>query len=474
MKLSPICLAVVWLFQFDGFSAGTLAQFASQITLATDDPMRAINPAQPAAMPINEERVAAAGIRKIKSKHLTLYTDVRDRADIDELPTVFDAAVPQWCRLFSIDPARAEPWRMHAFVIEEAERFRAAGLIPADLPDFPAGYQRGHEMWVYLQPGNFYTRHLLLHEGTHGVMAWFLNGMGSPWYTEGMAELVGLHRWDPSGQTLTEKLQLQYRVRDRSECDHWGRVKILREDWAAGKVYSLDEALRFPGISFRDVKSYAWAWAACEFLSGHELSKKTFAEMIEHVRLPAAQFDAKIRQPLAREWPQLERDWQLFLSEMDYGYQVQRGQLTQAEQTVTTGAKLTVTIRADFGWQTVELAVKQGQQFRVQSTSQYVVGKTGEQLWRCEPNGITLEYYRGQPLGMLLAGVVGDVAELRADGKRASEKIDVAGLLRPHLVGRDSIIEIEHDGKLCLRINESPAKLDDNQGVLEVTIEKLE
>ncbi len=474
MKLSPICLAVVWLFQFDGFSATILAQTASRVTLATDDPMRAINPDQPAPMPINEERVAAAGIRRIESKHLTLYTDVRDRTDIDELPTVFDAAVPQWCKLFSIDPARAESWRMRAFVMEEAERFRTAGLIPADLPEFPAGYQRGHEMWVFLQPGTFYTRHLLLHEGTHGMMIWFLKGMGNPWYTEGMAELLGLHRWDARSQTPTEKLQLQYRVRDRRECDHWGRVKILRDDWATGELNSLDDVLNFPGVSFRDVKSYAWAWAACDFLSQHELSRKAFGELINHVRLPPALFNAKIRQPLAHAWPQLERDWQLFLSEMDYGYQVERGQLTQAQQTAATEAKFTVSIRSDRSWQIAELAVKQGERYRVQSTSQFVVGKLGEQPLRCKPNGITLDYYRGQPLGVLLAGVVGNATEPPAEGRRGSAEIDIAGLLHPHVVGRDSIIEIEHDGRLCLRINESPAKLADNQGVLEVTLEKLE
>ena len=81
--------------------------------------------------------------------------------------------------------------------------------MPEDLPDFLAGYQRGHEIWIYLQPGDYYTRHLLLHEGTHAFMGWFLNGFGSPWYSEGMAELLAINQWQDG------KLQLHYQLRDR-------------------------------------------------------------------------------------------------------------------------------------------------------------------------------------------------------------------------------------------------------------------
>jgi hypothetical protein len=467
------------------------------VQAASDDAMRSINPRQPAAMSINEERVAANGIRKIKGNYLTLYTDVRGREDIDELPAVFDAAVPQWCKIFSVDPARAKSWHLRAFVMEETDRFKNAGLMGNDLPFFPAGFQHGHETWVKLQPGTYYTRHLLLHEGTHAFMDWFLGGLGSPSYAEGMAELVGLHRWEPIDKETnaegpnavkeTKKLQLGYRVRDRRESEHWGRVKLLREAWAAGKVLTLSEVLNFPVIYSRNAKSYAWAWAACEFLSKHDLSKKTFAELLEHVKLPPAQFNARLQIPLAEAWPQLERDWQLFLSEMEYGYEIHRGQITRSQQAGHGGAGESFSIRADHSWQTTELTVKRGERYRIRSASKFFVGKTGEQpderRWPCEPNGITLEYYRGQPLGMLMAGVVGVAGERQtkidvedqAKSGRISEKADaIAGLQAPHPVGYDSIIEIERRGRLCLRINESPAKLDDNQGVLEVSVEKLE
>jgi hypothetical protein len=47
-------------------------------------------------------------------------------------------------------------------------------------------------------------------------------------------------------------------------------------------------------------------------------------------------------------------------------------------------------------------------------------------------------------------------------------------LLTPLDIGLSGVISAPTDGVLCFRINESPAFLDDNQGALEVVIEKLE
>ena len=41
---------------------------------------------------VDNERVAALGIRKISSQHLDLYTDLPVDATVDELPHVFDLA----------------------------------------------------------------------------------------------------------------------------------------------------------------------------------------------------------------------------------------------------------------------------------------------------------------------------------------------------------------------------------------------
>ena len=47
-------------------------------------------------VPLDEERIQAHGIRKLAGKHLTLYSDLPARPEIEELPAIFDAAISQW------------------------------------------------------------------------------------------------------------------------------------------------------------------------------------------------------------------------------------------------------------------------------------------------------------------------------------------------------------------------------------------
>ncbi len=352
--LNPPVLQIITLFAiaFSWLAAPALGQ-----DNAADREL--INPRIRPPLEINEELVNACGIVKLSGKHIDLYSDVRGRAEIFELITVFDQAVGQWCNYFSIQPSRTESWRMRAFIIEDREKFKTAGLLPEDLPDFLAGYQRGHEIWIYLQPGNYYTRHLLLHEGTHAFMAWFLNGFGSPWYSEGMAELLAVHRWKD------EKLNLHYQLRDRSEAEYWGRVKIIRREFGAGTALSLDEVFAIPAASFREVRFYAWSWAACEFLANHPISKTAFGELNRNVELPANRFNALLKEKLLPQWEILTRDWDLFISELDYGCDVGKSRLVSAQPVVTDEHAQKFELRADHGWQITSLTVKPGDRLRV-------------------------------------------------------------------------------------------------------------
>lgn len=427
--------------------------------------MAKINPRMNPPLRIDEEVVVASGIQKLSGKHIDLYTDVRDRPDINELVDVFDKAVGQWCEHFSITPSATDPWRMRAFVIEDRNRFKSAGLMPDDLPDFLAGFQRGHEIWIYLQPGDYYSRHLLLHEGTHAFMGWFLNGFGSPWYSEGMAELLGINQWKAGN------LQLRYHLRDRSEAAYWGRVKIIRREFGEGTTMSLDDVLNIPATAYRDVRFYAWSWAACEFLANHQSSQAVFAELDNNADFPLERFNAVVKERLASHWETLNRDWYLFLSELDYGYDVAKGRLISANPiNPSDDNKPKFEIRADHSWQMTSFEVKPGDRILVSCNSRYQIGKSTKP-WPCEANGITLEYYQGRPLGMLLAGIFDPGADLSDSD---SVKLELAGLLQPVAVGQESVVQVTRPGVLCLRVNDSPAKMCDNQGVLEVTIEKLE
>ena len=111
----------------------TLADLAAQAEAQAEkplDPMRSPLPG------VDEAKCQARGIRKLTSEHLILYTDVASSPAVDELPHVFDLALPQWLTYFHIDAKRAEKWRMVGVIAEKKERFADTGLWPANLPPF--------------------------------------------------------------------------------------------------------------------------------------------------------------------------------------------------------------------------------------------------------------------------------------------------------------------------------------------------
>src|SRR4026208_1928352 len=77
--------------------------------------------------PIDEARAESAGIRKLTSKHLVLYTDAPSSPAVDRLAAEFDKAVPQWAAYFGIDPAKTAGWKPLAYLIADQRRFAALG-----------------------------------------------------------------------------------------------------------------------------------------------------------------------------------------------------------------------------------------------------------------------------------------------------------------------------------------------------------
>ncbi len=446
-----------------------LATLSASFALGQDDwrsGMKKINPQVSDTFEINDTLVKAAGIQKVSGTHIDLYTDVRDEQRVKELVTAFDQAVSQWCAYFGLSAASAELWKMRAFLIADRAnpvQFQRAGLMPADLPDFKAGFQRRHNFWLYLQPGAYYTRHLLLHEGTHGFMLWFLSGHGPAWYSEGVAELLGVHQWN------NNRLQLNHRLRNRDEAEYWGRVKRIRDERNTEDELDLEDILNIPSTGFNNVRFYAWAWAGCEFFQNHPKTKQIFSKLPELAKLNEDRFNQKFLDLLGNNLEELKRDWLLFINEIDYGYSVPRGCLSKASSLSSqlNSRQNKFRISAERSWQVTEQNVQQGERFRIKSKGEYVVGQSNPQTpWKCQPNGITIQYHRGRPLGRLQAGI------LDLNAKTAEQQ--VKGLLNPLDVGLSGVISAPTNGVLCFRINESPAFLDDNQGALEVVLEKLE
>jgi len=412
----------------------------------------------------DEAKVEAAGIRKIESKHLIILTDVPSSPAVDSLPEVFEAALPLWEKYFSLPAGTTQTWKVVGCLIQDKERFVATELLPSNIPDFANGYARGSQFWWNEQPSDYYRRHLMLHEGTHMVMDRFLGGMGPIWYMEGIAELVSTHRWEEG------KLQLAITPANRESVPYWGRVKMIRDGFAEQKAYTLGNIFRInPNEHFKP-EMYGWTWGAATFLSQHPDTKEAFGKLYLNSADRSIDFSLNFEKEIADVLPQVEEDWQVFVANCDYGYDVQRSVILRQEAKPLPAAGTTINVLANRGWQSSGIKIPAGQEVTIKAQGRYIVhdpkvsaeaddsGKKAN--WPCEPGGITIRYHRGQPLGMLLVAI-GDLAP----GKQL-----LTPLAKPQPIGLGGTVQAEHEGTLYFCINEPSSGLHDNSGQLQVTI----
>ncbi len=404
-------------------------------------------------------RLAAAGIRKLTGRHLTLYTDVpQDEApeqeSIDELPRLFDEAVAQWCGYFERDPREVRNWKMTGYLIDRKERFQGLGLLPADLPPFLHGYQRGDELWMNEQPTAYYRRHLLLHEGTHAFMRHCLGGAGPPWYMEGTAELLATHRWQ-GGQ-----LQLGYLPSSKEQVPGWGRIKIVKDELAAGRGMVLERIMLYDDRAHLRNEPYGWCWAAAMFLDRHPASRDSFRRLREQAADTGLDFSRQYYRQLAGQWARLQHDWQLFVWDLDYGYDIPRCAIDSRETRPLPDGGALVRIAADRGWQSSGLKLEADRDYRITASGRFQVDDR-PQVWWSEPGGVTLRYVQGRPLGLLL-GAVRD---------EQNPPAGLSPLTRPFPIGLRQDVRLPAGGTLYLKINDSPSELENNAGSLTVRIE---
>lgn len=420
--------------------------------LDSADAPTAIKP-DPAERPpaVDEDRVAAHGIRKLSAKHLTLYTDLPADDEIDRLPELFDQAYPQWCEYFDRPDLAGRAWQVRGCLMNDAAKFKAAGLLPDNLPPFKNGYARGVELWLNEQPTAYYRRHLLLHEATHAFMHMAFGTCGPPWYMEGVAELLGTH------SLVDGRLMLGVFPARADDVPEWGRIRMVREAVAEGRALSVDEILAYPDDAHLHNEPYGWCWALAAFLDGHPRYRGRFRSL--HGELRADDFNARVRVIFADDWRELNEEWQVFVHDLDFGHDLVRGAIEFKAGEPLDGRK-SVTLRADRGWQSSGVRLEAGKTYRLTASGRYQVANQ-PRTWWCEPGGVTIRYIHGHPLGMLLAGVVADTPE--------SESAN--GLLSPVAIGLQATLTPQSAGTLYLRINDSAAELADNSGTLQVVIE---
>jgi hypothetical protein len=400
---------------------------------------------------VDETKLKREGIRKLTGRRLTLYTDLPSKPWIDELPQVVDQAFPQWCEYFQIDPNKYPDWKLTGFLINEKARFVLLGLLPKGLPNFQNGYARNFEFWLYDKPSEYYTRHLLLHECVHCFMLTTLGACGAPWYMEGTAELLATHRWKDG------KLTLNYNPPDRDEVPEWGRVRIIKDALAAGKPESLQTVIDYQWNAHIDTGPYAWVWATALLMDRHPRYHDRFRQLYRLVQSP--DFNAQFHQVFAADWEQLEQDWELLTRTIEYGYDVAAEAVDYRPGKPLPAQPVRLKISVARGWQNSGLQLAAGTPYHVRAVGRYQVDDQ-PQVWWCEPGGVSIRYYRGRPLGILLAAV-------RPDSLQNGQKNP---LLDPVPIGLGATLTPESAGTLFLKINDSAAELADNAGELWVEI----
>jgi len=393
---------------------------------------------------MDQHRAEVAGLRRLESQHLRLYTDLPASPAIDELPAVFDAAVVQWAEYFDVSAQQARAWRVRAFLIQDRAKFAALGVLPRERPNFVNGFATAEQLWFVEQPSDYYRRHMLLHEGTHAFMRAMLGAAGPGWYSEGMAELCGTHTWDNG------KLRLRQLPEGREVVPMWGRVKLVREAHRLAKPLALQAVLNLDESRRLTTDEYAWCWALCMFLDSHPSWQKKFRQLPRYVG--ERSFNEHFREVFREEWQDLLVEWVAFIAGLDYGYDTRRMAM-QHRLTAPIDSAASVTVVADRGWQSTGWLLHAGKEYEISASGRYTIGYDTAP-WPCEPGGVTLEYHAGQPLGKLLGAWRGE------DGSFSP----------PFALGRQAVLHPERDAVLYLRVNDSSAKLSDNRGELTASI----
>jgi hypothetical protein len=306
-------------------------------------------------------------------------------------------------------------------------------------------------LWVYEQASDYYRAHLFLHEGTHAFVNTICGPGAPPWYMEGMAELFGTHRWQNGRLTLGSF------PASPEEVPMWGRIKIVRDGLAARRAKSLRGVFEYGPQAHREVEPYGWCWAAAVFLDRHPRYQERFRQLTRWTQDP--DLSDRFVRLIGSDWDELAEEWQVFVADLEYGYDFHRMVIDFAPGRQLPGGGAKVAVAADRGWQNSGLRLESGVTYRLRASGRYQVGSQ-PQIWWCEPNGVSIRYYHGQPLGVLLAAVRPERREPNAP----------SALIRPSVIGLGADLTPKQSGTLFLRINHSAGELRNNGGTARVEV----
>jgi hypothetical protein len=397
-----------------------------------------------------------AGLRILESQRLVLATDrpAREGDGVEELPRLFDEAVASWCGHFGIGADAIRGWRCFGCLVVDRERFRAAGLLPPEIPPFVNGFCDRNRFWLMDQPNPAYRRHLFLHEGAHAFTL-TVRGLATPvWYNEGIAEYLATHRLDGEGRFVHTPIPAH-----ATDVEQLGRIERLRDLRAAARSASLADVFAVQPATHHDLAAYASSWAAVALLTGHPAYAADFGSL-ERGDL-GADFNERLARMPGYDADRASRDFDALTDDLDYGYDFSRSTIDWSAGRPLAGPHR-VDVAAGRGWQNAGISLASGGRYGLEATGRCRLGRIGDTAIETEAGGISLDWYRGRPLGRLLAA---QWVESPADGGRP--RFVVLG------DGPATTLTAATDGPLYLKINEPPGDLADDAGVLTAEIKPV-
>ena len=235
-----------------------------------------------------------------------------------------------------------------------------------------------------------------------------LGHVGPPWYAEGIAELLGTHRWE-SGQLTLDYFPASATGSAQAGADRDRANRVRR---AAGDAAERRAEFRPAGACER--RAVCMELGRCGVSRQPSALSRSFSHAAEFCRRPA------IQSPLRRNFlRRRRRDGRGMASvrrrhRVRLRFQPHATDFTPGEALPASGAA--VTVAADEGWQNSGLRLEAGKSYELHAEGRYQVGKDSplenlllpgrqSRAWLSEPNGVSIHYNHGDPLGILLAAV---------------------------------------------------------------------
>ena len=313
------------------------------------------------------------------------------------------------------------------------------------------------------QTADYYRRHLLLHEFVHCFLMceYGMRDIPPLWYTEGVAEYYATH------QLHADVAKSEFGILPSSVAgfEGWHRIAEIRrhfnrEPSATGElaeIVPLQTVLHPPDTTFQDDSQYANAWALVWLLNHHPELQPEFAAVA------ACRTDRQFEDALAdvpeSTWKQLDQVWPLYLDGL-HEADVANVQFPALTPLKPQGSNGDIRLPAEFvldvahQWVSTGLSMIKGQEIVIECKGRYVVEETTEP-WISEPEGITIDYVDGRPLGEVVGTIIS------ADGTQTTRRIPI---------GSEKKLQSPIDGILWLQTNDQWSKRKKNHGTVAVRI----